>query len=206
MFSNLLETKHKTTLTEGMALVGKVQSPGTLTAIISIGLYSSWPQEMGTRLFNTFVQSHLPILQPVRKENSSGQFLDGAQESELWKAMEEGGVDVYFAGDVHRNTATKSENSNLIQVVTMSNFLLTFLRVKVTDTSIEMVTFGTNIVNDQYDSGSFHETDKSVIIKEKERRNVLIDSSGDLKLMDLQQPLIFFGLMRYDHSCRGKSY
>ena len=57
-----------------------------------------------------FLLSHLPILQPVRKENSSGQFPDGAQESDLWKAMEEGGVDVYFAGDVHRNTATKSKN------------------------------------------------------------------------------------------------
>lgn len=70
--------------------------------------------------------------------------------------MEEGGVDVYFAGDVHRNTATRSENSNLIQVVTMSNFLFTFLCVNVTDTSIEMVTFGTNIDNDQCDDGSFH--------------------------------------------------
>ena len=59
-----------------------------------------------------FVQSQLPMLHPVRKENSSGQFLDGAQESELWKAMEKGGVDIYFAGDVHRNTATRSENSN----------------------------------------------------------------------------------------------
>lgn len=140
-----------------------------------------------------FVQSHLPILQPVRKENSSGQFLDGAEESKLWRAMEKGGVDVYFAGDVHRNTASKSESSNLIQVVTMSNRLQSFLRVNITDTMIEMVTFGTNTVHGQYDDGSFHETGKLVIVKEKGSEGVLIDSSGDLALMDLQKPLIFFG-------------
>jgi len=139
---------------------------------------------------HVFVQSHLPILQPVRKENSSGQFFDGAEDSGLWKAMEEGGVDVYFAGDVHRNTATKSENCNLIQVVSKSNGLQDFLRVNVTESTVELLTFGTNIVHDEYDAGSFHQTGRLVVNKEGESTS--IESSGELTLMDFRLPLIFF--------------
>ena len=44
-----------------------------------------------------FVESHAPILQPVRKVRCSGQFLDNAEKSKFWKLMEKYGVDLYFA-------------------------------------------------------------------------------------------------------------
>jgi hypothetical protein len=63
-----------------------------------------------------FVQSHLPVIQPVRKVVCSGQFMDYGEESDFWRLMNEYGVDVYFAGEVHANTATKSDDSDLVQV------------------------------------------------------------------------------------------
>ena len=45
-----------------------------------------------------FVQTHVPVLQPVRKITSSGQYMDDESDSEFWKAMVEYGVDIYFAG------------------------------------------------------------------------------------------------------------
>ncbi len=45
-----------------------------------------------------FVQAHIPILQPVRKTDCTGQFLDEATNSEFWKTMRQFNVDVYFGG------------------------------------------------------------------------------------------------------------
>lgn len=46
-----------------------------------------------------FVQSHLPVLQPVRRVNSSSMFIDRAQDSQFWKIMRKHHVDIYFAGE-----------------------------------------------------------------------------------------------------------
>jgi len=78
-----------------------------------------------------FVQAHVPILQPVRKINCSGQYLDGASQNQFWKAMRTYGVDVYFAGGVHSTTASKDPESNLIQIVSRGNRFNNFLNVNV---------------------------------------------------------------------------
>ena len=80
-----------------------------------------------------FVQSHIPVLQPVRKINSSGQYMDGAEQSEFWKAMQEFGVDIYFVGEVHANTVIKDPESNVIQIASRANRLSNFLNVEVLD-------------------------------------------------------------------------
>jgi len=66
-----------------------------------------------------FVQAHLPIIQPVRKVSCTGQFMDGADQSQFWVIMDKYDVDIYFAGEVHSNTASKSKDpaSNLVQIV-----------------------------------------------------------------------------------------
>lgn len=56
-----------------------------------------------------FVQAHVPIQHPFRKARCSGQFLDDQTESNFWKLMEKYNVDIYFAGEVHATTVTKSK-------------------------------------------------------------------------------------------------
>ena len=77
-----------------------------------------------------FVQAHLPIVQPVRKVRCSGQFIDYGEDSEFWRFMNTYGVDVYFAGEVHANTATKSNDSNLVQIVSRGNMFNNFIKVE----------------------------------------------------------------------------
>ena len=45
------------------------------------------------------VSAHLPIIQPARKVKCSGQFLDGGEESDFWRLMNEFNVDLYLAGE-----------------------------------------------------------------------------------------------------------
>ncbi len=52
------------------------------------------------------VQGHLPIVGPVRSQNSSASMLKDGTDSALWALMVEHGVDVYLAGEHHRITAT----------------------------------------------------------------------------------------------------
>ena len=86
-----------------------------------------------------FVQAHVPIQQPVRKVRCSGQYFDLGVESPFWKAMEKYGVDVYFAGEVHSNTATKAAASGLVQLVTRSNGLYGFLTLELSEDIIEIM-------------------------------------------------------------------
>lgn len=59
-----------------------------------------------------FVQSHLPVLNPVgRKVLSQAMFLIQVKEAifgNLWSTI----VDIYFAGEVHANTVLKDDYSN----------------------------------------------------------------------------------------------
>ncbi len=54
-------------------------------------------------------QGHLPIVGPVRSRNSSASMMKGGTGSEVWQAMVEGGVDVYFCGEHHRITTHKRD-------------------------------------------------------------------------------------------------
>ena len=141
-----------------------------------------------------FVQSHLPILQPVRKVVCSGQFMDFGEESEFWKLMKDYAVDVYFAGEVHANTATKSNDSNLVQVVSRGNMFNNFLKIQVSDYTIDMSSY--NEIgdaakwNNNYAEHGRLTIDKSTSLTE-------ITSSGALKLLDRNAPLIHFNFENF---------
>jgi len=138
-----------------------------------------------------FVQSHLPIMQPVRKVDSSGQFLDGGEESNFWKLMNEYDVDIYFAGEVHSNTAskTKVEGSSLIQLVTRSLRFSGFLTVRVSDDIIEVEHY--NEVGDAPMYNNNYVQDGRLKI-DKSFGEVRVESYGELKLVDEDLPLIHF--------------
>jgi len=87
------------------------------------------------------VQAHLPIIQPVRKVSCSGQFMDLGEESTLWKTMVKYDVDVYLAGEVHTNTVTKDSASNLLQVVSRGNSFNNFLKIEVTDDTLNITSY-----------------------------------------------------------------
>jgi hypothetical protein len=55
------------------------------------------------------VQGHLPIVGPVRSQNSSASMLEGGTDSDLWKLMVKYGIDVYLCGEHHRITVTKHD-------------------------------------------------------------------------------------------------
>jgi hypothetical protein len=138
-----------------------------------------------------FVQAHLPIIQPVRKVHSSGQFMDNADESTFWQVMNKHKVDVYFAGDVHSNTASvaRDPKSEVVQVVSRGNPFNNFLQVETTPTSIDITLLNEvgflptwNLKYEEYGKVSI---DKSLAKRS-------ITSSGELKLLNPDAELIRF--------------
>jgi hypothetical protein len=57
----------------------------------------------------TVVQGHLPIVGPVRSQNSSASMLKDGTDSGLWKLMVKHGVNVYLCGEHHRITVKKRD-------------------------------------------------------------------------------------------------
>jgi hypothetical protein len=57
----------------------------------------------------TFVQGHVPILEPVRARGSSELHYPGGARSRLWQLFQRYGVDVYLCGEVHDTTATSQD-------------------------------------------------------------------------------------------------
>lgn len=86
------------------------------------------------------VQGHLPIVGPVRSENSSASMLEDGTDSELWKVMVRHGVDVYLTGEHHRITV--SHQDGIWQIVhgalwgTQND--LNYLRGAVTEESLSL--------------------------------------------------------------------
>lgn len=64
---------------------------------------------------HVIVQGHVPVLTPVRRQNSSGLTFRGAANSDFWNVLVEHQVDLYFAGEVHDMTA--GNNGGVEQVV-----------------------------------------------------------------------------------------
>jgi len=69
------------------------------------------------------VQSHLPIIYPVRKYASSGMMVDKNESEKILNVLRKYNVDLYLAGEVHMNTVTKDSKSDLIQLVARGNKL-----------------------------------------------------------------------------------
>ncbi len=142
-----------------------------------------------TTIDHIFVQAHLPILQPVRKINSSGQFIDKGIESEFWKLMQKYDVDIYFGGEVHSNTVTKDPESNLLQVITRGNRLNNFLKVDVADDGLTISSF--NEIGSEWKwNGNY--TKYGEIIINKAGSETDFQSSGSLEFLALSTgPLIW---------------
>ncbi|TLX78171.1 hypothetical protein E9993_00365 [Labilibacter sediminis] len=69
------------------------------------------------------VQSHLPIIYPVRKYASSGMLVDKKESEKILDVLRKYKVDLYLAGEVHMNTVTRDTESDLIQLVARGNNL-----------------------------------------------------------------------------------
>lgn len=61
------------------------------------------------------VQGHVPVLLPVRAQNSSNLSMAGAEASPFWQTLVQHKVSLYLAGEVHAMSA--AENSGVEQVV-----------------------------------------------------------------------------------------
>lgn len=138
-----------------------------------------------------FVQAHLPILQPVRKVNTSGQFMDRAEDSEFWKIMNKYHVDVYFAGDVHSSTASMSRDpfSNVVQIVSRGNPFNNFLHVYANDTFIDVT-----LLNEFGPDAKFNTnyTEYGRLTIDKSQGQHTVHSTGGLELVDSHSDLIRF--------------
>lgn len=105
--------------------------------------------------------------------------------------MNQYNVDLYFAGEVHSNTVTKTreEGSNLIQVVSRSVSYSGFLIVNVTDDIIEMKHYnevGTEKkFNNKYVEDGYLTVNKTLGI-------VHIDSGGEMQLLNRDVALLHF--------------
>lgn len=139
-----------------------------------------------------FVEAHVPIMHPVRKVKCSGQFLDDQTDSLFWRLMEEYKVDIYFAGEVHAVTASKSktQGSNLVQIVSRGNRLSSFLAVDTTDNTINIKQYrevGPNgeFNNDFVQSGL-------LTIDKSNPNEPQISSSGELNILDDEVALLHF--------------
>jgi len=135
------------------------------------------------------VQSHIPVIQPVRKVACTGQFYDEGEDSKFWKAMRNNGVDLYLSGEVHTNTATMDTNSNLIQVVSRGVSLNNFLTMEVTDYRIRLTAY--NEVGPKAKFNKKYEPFGSIVV-DKSGDETVLKSSGVLKFIDRTAALIHF--------------
>ena len=174
---------------------------GVITCNV-VGDHLSWFEDVlrearkDSAIRHIFVQAHVPIIQPVRKINSSGQFFDASTDSDFWKVMQKYSVDVYFGGEVHANTATKDPNSNLLQVISRGNRLNNFLKVDVSNDQLNISAYnevGTKwIWNANYTKFGEIKIDKS-------GNETSIQSSGALSILDTSKgPLISLKFERND--------
>jgi len=79
------------------------------------------------------VQSHLPIIYPVRKYASSGMLVEKNESEKILDVLRKYNVDLYLAGEVHMNTVTRDPKSDLIQLVARGNKLSNMTLVDVED-------------------------------------------------------------------------
>jgi len=117
--------------------------------------------------------------------------MDGADQSQFWVIMDIYGVDIYFAGEVHSNTASKSKDpaSNLVQIVSGHKDISNFLVIETIDDAIDVKLF--NEVGDKKEwNGQYVENGHLMI--DKSSSDIDISSSGELGLIDNVSALIKF--------------
>lgn len=135
-----------------------------------------------------FVQSHLPVIYPVRKVNSSGMLMDNDVESDFWKTLRKYKVDIYFAGEVHANTVTKDPESDLVQIVSRGNFFSNFLTVDVGNDELKVTCH--NLSGTKSGNAKYAEIGHLSI--RKLREGTSIKGDGNLALLDRKKPVVHF--------------
>jgi len=63
------------------------------------------------------VQSHFPVMIPMRKHQTSHMTVLHEEQSAFWKLLTKNKVDLYYAGEVHALTPTMDNNSGVIQII-----------------------------------------------------------------------------------------
>ena len=113
-----------------------------------------------------FIQTHLPILRPVRALRSSMLFFDNNVSSKLLNIFRKYKVDLYFAGEVHATTITKDSESDLVQIVTNRTMPI---MITVYDDQIELQSFQYQEIMDETSTNPTY----------LENQTLTIDKSGD---------------------------
>ena len=135
-----------------------------------------------------FVQSHLPLLHPIKRWQSSGMTMTKGDTSGFLTTLRRYEVDVLFAGEFHANTVLKDPKSRLLQIVTDGAQLNQFQTIDVGRSDIRITSYRYVEVGDR--DGKF-ETLGSLYI-DKSGQKTSFDARGDLDLVDSQQALISF--------------
>lgn len=135
------------------------------------------------------VQSHLPVIHPVRKVNSSGMLMDDGVDNPFWGVLRKYAVDLYFAGEVHANTVTKGPESNVIQLVSRGNFFNNFQTLDVHDDRIEIICYNQEI-GTKVPEGKYSESGRLVI--DKSGAAPRIEGEGELAVLDPTDRMLYF--------------
>ena len=171
----------------------KIGTQGSVTGTV-VGKHLEWLDHVlsearkDSSIKHIFVQSHLPVLQPVRRVNSSGMLMDDEMESDFWKTLRKHKVDIYFAGEVHSNTVTKDPKSDLVQVVTRAKWLNNFVTVDVTDEVIDITLY--NQAAPKPSDGKYDVYGKFVIDKSSGKKT--FRDEGELTFLDREARMIHF--------------
>jgi len=171
----------------------KIGIQGSVTGVVT-GKHLAWLDQVlaearkDSSIKHIFVQSHLPVLHPVRKVNSSGMLMDGEMDSAFWKTLRKHKVDIYFAGEVHSNTVTKDPESDLVQVVSRAKYLNNFLTVDITDDEIDITLY--NQTAPKPSDGKYEVSGKFVIHKSAGKKT--FKGEGELAFLDREVRLIHF--------------
>ena len=137
-----------------------------------------------------FVEGHFPVLYPVRKVKSSGQYMNWKHDSVFWKTMRKNKVDIYFTGEVHLTTVIKDTNSNLIQIASRGNYFSNFLSVDVSDEAVDIISH--NEIGDKEIKYNYsYEVNGRLLLNKANKKTTFI-SFGDLAFLNTLLPMIHF--------------
>ena len=136
-----------------------------------------------------FVQAHTPCLPPVRGQSSSMMMVAEYTESNLWAAMRDQNVDLFFAGEVHATTVSQDPHSDLIQVVT-DRRLPTMITVH--DDKLELQCYDRRLDgNGNLRADALFDGHKLTILK-RAGKTELVGGKGVLKPLDTQAVFLHY--------------
>jgi hypothetical protein len=138
------------------------------------------------------VQSHFPVLLPVRKHQTSHMTVVNEEESAFWNILKKHKVDVYLAGEVHALTPSIDDQSGIIQIVhgSFNNFPNPLLNYLITEVSDDKLTIRSR--EKKYENDFQFQTTGQLVI-DKTSGEKVISSSGVLTPVDREGLLVHYG-------------